>query len=38
MLRANKRVIDDYLTEEEIPHLGIKYSCFELTLKNKKSR
>jgi hypothetical protein len=38
MLRANKRVIDDYLTESEIPHLGIKYSCFELALKNKKSR
>lgn len=35
---ANNRVIDCHLTEEEIPHLGIKYSCFELALKNKKSR
>jgi hypothetical protein len=37
-LRANKRVIDDYLTEAEIPHLGVKYSCFEIAIKNKKSR
>ncbi|MGL5168983.1 MAG: DUF3800 domain-containing protein [Afipia sp.] len=37
-LRAHKRVIDDHLNEKEIPHLGIKYSCFELARKNKKSR
>lgn len=37
-LRERKRVIDDHLTDEEIPHLGIKYSCFELARKNKKSR
>lgn len=37
-LRANKRVIDDHLSAEEIPHLGVKYSCFEQALKNEKSR
>ncbi|WP_338822086.1 DUF3800 domain-containing protein [Bradyrhizobium septentrionale] len=34
MLRANSRVIDDHLTKEEIPHLGIKYSCFEVAIKS----
>jgi hypothetical protein len=28
-LRGSKKLIDDLLTEDEIPHLGIKYSCFE---------
>jgi hypothetical protein len=41
-LRTNKKLIDDHLTSEEVPHLGIKYSCFELVekgkAKNKKSR
>jgi len=29
-LRERKKLIDDQLREEDIPHLGIKYSCFEL--------
>jgi hypothetical protein len=33
-----KRLIDSLLSEEEIPHLGVKYSCFETIDKNKKSR
>jgi hypothetical protein len=39
-LREQKKLIDDHLSDEEIPHLGIKYSCFELVekSKNKKSR
>jgi hypothetical protein len=41
-LHAEKKLLDDHLTAEEIPHLGIKYSCFELAekekAKNKKSR
>jgi hypothetical protein len=39
-LRDKKKLIDDILETEEIPHLGIKYSCFELVraAKNKKSR
>jgi hypothetical protein len=41
-LRAAKKLIDGHLLPEEIPHLGIKYSCFELVekekAKNKKSR
>jgi hypothetical protein len=28
-LHENKKLIDDHLSAEEIPHLGIKYSCFE---------
>jgi hypothetical protein len=42
-LRNNKKLIDDLLTEEELPHLGIKYSCFDLVdkarekAKNKKA-
>jgi hypothetical protein len=42
-LRENKKLIDDHLTAEEIPHLGIKYSCFDLVekarekAKNKKA-
>lgn len=41
---AHQKLIDTHLTEEEILHLGIKYSCFELAdaekkkLKSKKSR
>jgi hypothetical protein len=35
-LRASKKLIDGCLTPEEIPHLGIKYSCFELVNKQKK--
>jgi hypothetical protein len=37
-LRANKKLIDDHLKPEEIPHLGIKYSCFELVQKQKKNK
>jgi hypothetical protein len=37
-LVTNKRLLDNFLKPEEIPHLGIKYSCFELADKNKKSR
>ena len=43
-LKQQKRVIDCFLTAEELPHLGVKYSCFELAeeektrRKNKKSR
>jgi hypothetical protein len=39
-LRAAKKLIDDHLDAESVPHLGIKYSCFELAIKteNKKSR
>jgi hypothetical protein len=38
-LHENKKLIDDHLPAEEIPHLGIKYSCFELVgqAKNKKA-
>jgi hypothetical protein len=40
LLREHKKLIDDHLTAEEIPHLGIKYYCFDLVKppKNKKSR
>lgn len=41
-MRLQKKLIDDLLSKEEIPHLGIKYSCFELTnaakLKPKKAK
>ena len=39
-LRERNKLIDCLLKEEEIPHLGIKYSCFELVEKekNKSSR
>lgn len=39
-LRECRKLIDDYLSAEEISHLGIKYSCFELASehKNKKGR
>lgn len=37
-LRAKRRLIDSHLKPEEIQHLGIKYSCFDLVYKNKKSR
>lgn len=29
-LREQKKLIDDLLPGEELPHLGIKYSCFDL--------
>jgi hypothetical protein len=29
-LKQQKRVMDCFLTAEELPHLGVKYSCFEL--------
>lgn len=44
MLARDKRLLDSHLTKEEIPHLGIKYSCFddvakqEAERKNKKSQ
>jgi hypothetical protein len=41
-LRNEKRLIDVLLKEEEVEHLGVKYSCFDLVsgmkAKNKKSR
>jgi hypothetical protein len=39
-LRENKKLVDDHLSAEELPHLGIKYSCFELVkaATNRKSR
>jgi uncharacterized protein DUF3800 len=37
-LHIRQRLIDDHLKPEEIPNLGIKYSCFDLVEKNKKSR
>lgn len=37
-LKSNCRLLDCLLTGDEVPHLGIKYSCFELAIKNKKSR
>jgi len=39
-LRARNKLIDSLLTTEEVPHLGIKYSCFDLVdaEKNKRSR
>jgi hypothetical protein len=39
-LRARNKLIDSLLTAEEVPHLGIKYSCFDLVdaEKNKRSR
>jgi hypothetical protein len=37
-LQANKKLIDNILNEKDVPHLGIKYSCFELIDANKKSR
>jgi len=37
-LRQKKRIIDCLLTQEEIPHLGIKYSCFELVDEEKRKR
>jgi hypothetical protein len=37
-LSANRKLLDDLLSAEEMPHLGIKYSCFELADKDKKSR
>jgi len=37
-LVENKKLLDCLLQSEEVPHFGIKYSCFELVDKNKKSR
>jgi len=39
-LRQRNKLIDCLLTEEDVPHLGIKYSCFDLVEaeKNKRSR
>jgi hypothetical protein len=39
-LRQRNKLIDCLLKTEEVPHLGIKYSCFELVEaeKNKRSR
>jgi uncharacterized protein DUF3800 len=39
-LREEKKLVDDHLSTEELPHLGIKYSCFELVkaAPNRKSR
>ncbi|AWL91461.1 MULTISPECIES: DUF3800 domain-containing protein [Bradyrhizobium] len=36
MLRTSKKLIDDLLSEEETPHLGIKYSCFEMVEKARE--
>ena len=35
-LKQQKKFIDCLLTDEEIPHLGIKHSCFELADEEKK--
>ncbi len=32
-LKENEKLIDSYLDAEDIPHLGIKYSCFDLVKK-----
>jgi hypothetical protein len=37
-LRERNKLIDSFLATEEVPHLGIKYSCFDLVEKNKRSR
>jgi hypothetical protein len=39
-LRSRNKLMDCFLDAEAVPHLGIKYSCFELAeaAKNKKSR
>jgi hypothetical protein len=39
-LRERNKLIDSLLATEEVPHLGIKYSCFDLVEaeKNKRSR
>lgn len=37
-LKEQKRIIDCLLTAEELPHLGVKYSCFELAEEEKKRR
>jgi hypothetical protein len=37
-LRTRGRLIDCLLKDEEIPHLGIKYSCFELAEAEKKDK
>lgn len=29
MLREHKKIIDLVLPEEDIPHCGVKYSCFD---------
>jgi hypothetical protein len=35
-LRTSRKLIDCLLKDEEAPHLGIKYSCFELAEEEKK--
>lgn len=37
-LKDHKKLIDCLLKDEELPHLGIKYSCFELAEEEKKKR
>jgi Protein of unknown function (DUF3800) len=37
-LKTSNRIIDCLLKEEELPHLGIKYSCFELAEEEKNKR
>jgi hypothetical protein len=37
-LNAHRKLIDCLLKDEEVPHLGIKYSCFELADEEKKMR
>jgi hypothetical protein len=37
-LKQQKKMIDCLLEDEEIPHLGIKYSCFELADQEKARR
>lgn len=33
-LKQDAKIIDCFLTEEQLPHLGVKYSCFELVKGN----
>jgi hypothetical protein len=37
-LKQHQKLIDCFLKEDEIPHLGIKYSCFELADQEKEKR
>lgn len=35
-MHEHKRLLDDVLSPEDVPHLGIKYSCFDLVKQQKK--
>ncbi len=38
IIYINKKVIDSYLDEDDLDTCGIKYSCFEYFLKNKRPK